>query len=166
MNERPSLIDRLWISVLSGTWSRKMLFLIRRQSMKIFLLKDLQNSLEPQELQLSLARWEIFIFQKRNFVRLLLWKVRQDADRAAPDTLNGLLCPDRRPWWARLKCILGKHPRLIAIKKINRFGRIVLDKKDEKLVLDLGRFSNKWKNLRSMILNWYDNEIYYIENHL
>ena len=48
--------------------------------MKIFLLKDLQNSLEPQELQLSLARWEIFIFQKRNFVRLLLWKVGQDAD--------------------------------------------------------------------------------------
>ena len=34
----------------------------------------------------------------------------------------------------------GKHPRLIAIKKINRFGRIVLDKKDEKLVLDLGWF--------------------------
>ena len=47
----------------------------------------------------------------------------------------------------QLSFFSGKHPRLLAIKKINRFGRIVLDKKDEKLVLDLGQFSDERSQL-------------------
>ena len=56
-------------------------------------------------------------------------------------TIRAASCNSQR------EIFLGKHPRLIAIKKINRFGRIVLDKKDEKLVLDLGWFSNNGKTL-------------------